>query len=295
MEIEKKYLPSKKFIAIVLFIVILIALFFVMKGVISLFKSRKLDSKTPGNVTVVGSLLQKDTNKNGIPDWEEYLWGLNPNINGPENKEFILAKKNSLIQSGDMVAPDDSKSITDHEMLSQEYFATIVALQQTGQLDETSMKSIAETVGKNIETTPIPDIYTNSMLTIKSDSVLSEKTYKDNLSTLINKYTDANIGSELTFIVQGISNNDPQAFYAAKTVAEAYQSFGKEFLKIPVPRSLATTHLSAANNYEKVGQTINDLAKTLSDPLVGMKSIINYKNYSDALATDLEKISEFLQ
>lgn len=292
---NKEYLPSKKFITILLFIVVLVSLFFITKGVVSLFKDKKLNPKTPAKVTVVGDLIQKDTNKNGIPDWEEYLWGLDPNKNGPENKEYILAKKNSLIQSGDMATPDDSKAITDHEMLSQEFFATIVALQQTGQLDETSMKSIAETVGKNIEATPIPDVYTRNMLSIKGDSTISKTTYHDNLSNLVNKYKDADIGNEMTFIVQGIGNNDPSALYAAKTVALAYQSFGKEFVKIPVPKSLAEAHLSAANNYEKVGQTINDLAETLSDPLVGMKSIINYKNYSDALATDLEKISEFLQ
>lgn len=290
----KKYLPSKTFTARILFIVVCVILFFAVRGIISFFKNKEFKKNEPVQMTV-GTLIQKDSNNNGIPDWEEYLWGLDPYKNGPENKEFILAKKNSLIQNGEMSNPDDSKPITDHEMLSQEFFATIISLQQTGQLDETSMKSVAEAVGENVETTPIPDVYTDSMLTIKSDSTLSEKDYRDSVGTLINKYSDANIGSEITFIVQGISNNDPQAFYAAKTVAEAYQSFGKEFLKIPVPRSLATTHLSAANNYEKVGQTINGLAKTLSDPLVGMKSIINYKNYSDKLASDLEKISEFLQ
>ena len=66
-------------------------------------------------------------------------------------------------------------------------------------------------------------------------------------------------------------------------------------MKIPVPASLSATHLSAANNYQKVGQTIKDLAQILSDPLIGMKSIISYKQYSDALYSDLEKISGILQ
>lgn len=292
---DRKYLPSKKFIATILFIVVLIILFFVIKGVISFFKNRKTSPNNQARVTVVGDLIQKDTNKNGIPDWEEYLWGLDPEKNGPENKEFILAKKKSLISSGEMTVVDETKSITDHELLSQEFFATIISLQQTGQLDETAMKSVSEAVGKNIEAVPIPDIYTTNALIIKNDSTLANTTYRDSLSALINKYADADIGSELTFIVQGLSNNDPQALYAATTVAQAYQSFGKEFVKIPVPRSLASTHLSVANNYEKTGQTIKELAQILTDPLVGMKAIVNYKNYSDALATDLEKISEFLQ
>jgi hypothetical protein len=290
----KKYLPSKTFTTRILFIVVCIVLFFTVRGIISFFKNKEAKKSEPVQMTV-GTLIQKDSNDNGIPDWEEYLWGLDPYKNGQENKDLILAKKNTLLKNGEIQPMDDSKAISENEMLSQEFFATIIALQQTGQLDETSMKSVSEAVGKNIETTPIPDIYTRNMLTIKNDSTLTETTYKENLTALINKYSDADIGNELTFIVQGLSNNDPQALYAAKTVADAYQSFGREFIKIPVPQSLVQAHLSAANNYEKVGQAIKDLAQILSDPLIGMKAIINYKNYSDALANDLEKVSEILQ
>lgn len=292
----KKYLPSKKFVAIILIIIVFIVLFFAIKGVISLFKNKK-SIKTNGEITtmVIGDIGQKDSNFNGIADWEEYLWGLDPYKNGPENKEFISSKKRALTQSGDILPIDDSKTITDNELLSQQFFATIISLQQTGDLNEESMNSVSEALGKNIEATPIPDIYTSNMLTIKNDSTLANTTYRDALGKLITKYVDADIGSELTFIVQGLGNKDPQALYAAVTVAEAYQSFGKEFIKIPVPKSLSAIHLSAANNYEKTGQSIKDLAQILSDPIIGMRAIISYKQYNDALASDLEKISEILQ
>lgn len=292
----KKYLPSKKFAYILLFILAIILIFFLAKGAISLIKNRKTVDKEGNLIPItVGTVIQKDTNNNGIADWEEYLWGLDPNKNGPENKEFILAKKKSLIESGDMLPEDDSKAITDNDMLSRQFFATIVSLQQTGNLDTESINSVSEALGKNIEATPIPDIYTKDMLTIKTDSALVNTAYRDALANLINKYQDANIGSELTFIVQGLSDQDPSALYAAQTVGEAYQSFGKELLKIPVPRLVSLAHLSAANNYEKTGQTIKNLAQILSDPLIGMKSIISYKQYSDALYSDLEKISGILQ
>lgn len=292
----KKYLPSKKFVAILLIIIVFIALFFTVKGVISFFSNKRASNgqQTQLSIKTPESISQKDSNKNGIADYEEYLWGLDPNKNGPENKEFISSKRKALIESGDIV-PDDSKTITDNELLSQQFFATIVSLQQTGELNEESMNSVSEALGKNIEATPIPDIYTSNMLTIQNDSNTANTAYYNALSKLVIKYTDANIGSELTFIVQGMGNKDPQALYAAATVGQAYQSFGRDLIKIPVPKSLSSTHLSAANNYEKTGQTVNDLAKILSDPIIGMKAILSYKNYSDALAVDLEKISEILQ
>lgn len=293
-----KYLPSKKFITVILFIIIAtglsFGLFFGVKGIISYFKNKKLGVDGKQVEVTVGEIIQKDSNRNGIADWEEYLWGLDPYKNGKDNKEFILAKKKSLEESGIISISDDSQ-ITDNDMLSREFFATLVSLQMTGELDEESLKSLSESIGKNIEATPIDDIYTSSMLTVKDDSSLAKTTYNDALTKLINNYKDADIGSELTFIMQGLSNKDPSALYAAKTVADSYISFGDELIKIPVPRSLSATHLSMANNYEKVGQTINDMTKTLSDQLIGMKAIINYKNYSDLLASDLEKIVTALQ
>lgn len=291
----KKYLPSKNFIAIVIIIILFIGLFLTIRGVISFFKNRKRAMSDAPIEMTIGNLIQKDGNKNGIADWEEYLWGLDPNKNGPENKEFILAKKKTLEENGIISTFDDSKAITDNELLNQQFFAAIISLQQTGNLNEESMKSVAEAVGKNIDPTPLPDTYTSSMLTIQNDSDLANTTYNNNFSKLVTKYADADIGSELTFVIQGISNKDPQALYAAKTVADAYLSFGEELLTIPVPRSISTIHLSMANNYQKMGEITQDLTKTLTDPLLGMKAIVNYKKYSDALASDLERLSNVLQ
>ena len=289
---NKKYLPSEQFIARVIIIVIIITVVFGMYELVKFIKNKVTKKDAPIQL-VIGDIIQKDSNNNGIADWEEYLWGLNPKKNGESNKEFITAKKNALVQSGDMTTA--SGTPTDNDLLSQEFFAAIVSLQMNGQLDDASMKSISEAVGKNAIATPIPDIYTMNMLTLEDDSPSAKETYHNALSNLVTKYKDADIGSELTFIAQGLSSNDPSALYAAKTVGDAYQSFGKDLIAIPVPRSLSATVLNTANNYDKVGQSIYGLTQILDDQLVGMRAIINYKNYSDALASDLEKIYGALQ
>lgn len=290
----KKYLPSRKFIIVILTLIILIVLFFSIRLIVHYFKNKKIETNAPTPVTI-GTLIQKDSNSNGITDVEEYLWGLDPKKNGEENKAFITAKKKTLERSGIISTSDESKLITDNEMLSQQFFAALIALQQTGELNEESLRTMSESLGKNIEPTPIPDIYTKSMMTIQEDSLATKTSYVNNFSNLVDKYKDSDIGSELTFIIQGLSDKDPQALYAAKTVGMAYQSFGSDLIQIPVPVSFSSLHLSIANNYEKTGQAVNNLSKILSDPLLGMKSIISYKQYSDKLASDLEKIYGLLQ
>lgn len=295
MDNFKKYLPSKNFTAVVLFLALILGLFFGIKQTISYFKNRKANRDGKVVEMTVGGIIQKDSNDNGIADWEEYLWGLNPNKNGDENKAFILEKKKSLVQNGEMSTYDDSTPITESEIISREFFAAVISLQQTGELNEETMKSLSEALGENIIPGPIDDIYKSTILTIVNDSSSVKAEYYQKIGNLVKKYEEANIGSELTFIIQGLKNKDPQALYAAKTVGDAYISFGEEFVKIPTPKSLVATHLAVANNYEKTGQSIIGLTKILTEPLVGMKSLINYKKYNDLLASDLEKLSNFLQ
>lgn len=292
----KKYLPSKKFTAIVLLIVVIIVLFFTIRSVAKYFHNKKIAKGAPTPVAVtVGSLTQKDSNDNGIPDWEEYLWGLNPNRNGEKNKEFITAKRKSLEANGVISMGNNNGDITDNEMLARQFYATIVSLQETGDVNQESVKSVAEAVGENIIPLSFNDVYTINDLKIVEDSENTKKNYHNSLVNLVNKYKDADIGSELVIISQGLANKDMQAFYATKSIAEAYISFGQELSKVAVPRSMVPIHLKVINGYEKVGRSIGELIKMLSDPIIGMKAVLAYKNYSDSLASDLEKVSEILQ
>ena len=191
----QKYLPSKKFITTILSLILIIGLvfglFYGIKGIISLIKNHKIGGEKKEVGVTVEEIIQKDSNKNGIADWEEYLWGLDPTKNGQSNKEFILAKKKTLEENG--IISTDSEPLTDSDMLSQEFFATIITLQQTGDLDEETMQSVSEAFGKNIEIIPIADTYTRETLTIVDDSANTKATYYDALTKLINKYSDSDI------------------------------------------------------------------------------------------------------
>lgn len=297
MDKTKNFLPSKKFITSILIILAIIVIFFAIRELFSLvFKKNSDDQNNNAKVEMtVGTIIQKDSNKNGIPDWEEYLWGLDPYKNGPENKEFIQSKKRTLEQSGVIFTPDDSESITEHEMLSRQFFATIISLQQTGNLNEENLASVAEAIGQEVKIIEFESIYKDQMLNIRQDSDEVELSYLESFTNLFEKYQEQDIGSELILISQGLVYQDPQALYSAMTVAGLYRSFAKELMETVVPSSIAMTHLSLVNNYDKIGRSIEELARGLSDSIVGMKAMLSYKKYTDDLANDLDKISEILQ
>jgi len=289
---KKDYLPSKNFVIKVLAIIIIIALGFGVYRVISYFKNRSNINNRTETKLLVKDLVEKDSNANGIADWEESLWGFDPTKNGPENKEAILAKKKELAKTNG-TSSNQSENLTDNEIISRQFFALIMSLQESGNLNEDTMAEAAKTVGDKVNPTPLKDAYTISNQTIKNsnkkeDMVLFAKKVKP----LIEKYPD--LGKELGYISTGVENKDATALKMAVGVANSYRSFSKEFIKIPVPSSIASIVLNMANNYEKVAQSIEGLAKISEDPLLAMKSLINYKNYNEMLTTNNATLSSII-
>jgi len=289
---NSKYLPSKVFMIRVAIVLVVIATVFGVIKTIKYFKNRPTKN-TPVKV-LVKDVVQKDSNNNGIADWEEYLWGLNPEKNGESNKEFIMAKKNTIGNNGAPTINNGTDSAKEAEGLSKEFLALVVSLVQTGSMTEKSVSQVSSMFGEKIVPETIPDTYTRDMLTI-SNSEEADLEYFQELQKLNKKYEGSDMGGELTIMAQGLQNNNPQALIIASTIASSYRSFGQELIKIPVSNKIATGSLNLANDYEKIAQSIEKFPLILDNPLEGMKAILNYKKYSDGILSDIASISSNLE
>lgn len=290
---QQNFLPSKQFITRVLVIVILTLGVFAVYKIIKYFKN-KTDKDNSIKIVTAIKKVQDDGNDNGIPDWEERLWGLNPDKDGPENKEFIISRRKALNPNVDL-SGYESRSVSENENLTREFFAVIMSLQQTGELDDTAIEAVSNAYSQKIEAEPIADIYTIDMLKIMTDTPENTEKYYKNLQNLIIKYQDRDIGSELGLIVQAIAYNDPQVMYAVQTIAVSYREFGQELIKIPTTDLLSEVHLSLANNYEKNAISLYNTTLLFEDPIKAMKGIINYKKYNDILGDTLEILSSVFE
>ncbi len=81
----KKYLPSKKFVIITLSIFATLGLVFFLVGKFQKNPDGSLAVKDNWSLSeekieaqTLGELVKKDSDQDGLPDWEETLWGLDP-------------------------------------------------------------------------------------------------------------------------------------------------------------------------------------------------------------------------
>ncbi len=289
---QQNFLPSKQFRIRVLVIIILTLGVFSVYKIVNFIKDRPSKNNEIKLVTKMEK-VKNDGNDNGIPDWEERLWGLNPDKDGTENKEYILAKRKALNPNVDLSSYEEN--LSENETLNREFFAVLMSLQQTGELDNAAIDAVSSAYSEKIEANPIPDIYTKDMLKITKDSPENTEKYYIELQNLISRYQDRDIGSELGLIVQAIAYNDPQVLYAVQTIATSYREFGQELIKIPVTDLLLEVHLNLANNYEKSAQSVYAMTLLFDDPIQAMKGIINYKKYNDLLGEGLEMLASVFE
>lgn len=286
---HKKYLPSKQFVIRIIVIVVIFAVIFGIVYIVKYFKNKT----SPANT--ITTLIAKDiindapdSNENGIPNWQESLWGFNPLTNGKENKEAILLKKSELAKNNPTNPQDISSN---NEQLSKEFFSLIMTLNESGSLNDTSIKSVAAAFGDQITPTPLVDVYTTKDQIIKNTSTSSDvNTFLKSLNTLLVKHKD--LGTELSLISQGVENSDPTAYKLVGSIAASYITFSKELIKIPVPNNIASIILSMANNYEKLGESTLGLSQGAEDPIIAMKSLINYNNYNNSLVENTNSLSQ---
>lgn len=106
------------------------------------------------------------------------LWGLDPDGDGESNKEFILVKRETLARENN-IDPNSGEPLSENDTLSREFFAIIMSLQESGNLNEESMQAVGDTIGEKITAVPIPDVYTKEMvLTIKTNPANTDAYYE---------------------------------------------------------------------------------------------------------------------
>ncbi len=290
---NKNFLPSKQFISRIVSITVIVVVIF---GGYKLFGiiSNKIKNRSDKEVAVtIKKSVQKDSNDNGIPDWEESLWGLNPNKNGEENKEFIISKRKAINPNFDSTS-EELRNQTETDNISKLFFSVIMSLSEDGEIDDDTLNLISQEIGQRVESEELKDIYVEGMLNIIADSETAKSDYYNQMKSLVEKYEESGIGEELSVLSQGLVFEDLQSLYVVKMIGEAYRKFGEDAISISVPKSLSQNHLKLVNNYEKTGQSIESLSAVLNDPIVGIRGLLNYKKYSDELVKNLEFIGDNL-
>jgi len=303
-----KYLPSKKFIIITSVILVLVVIIFVIFFMPSGVKSFITGNKNPTALKVenqsITDLIGKDSDGDGVPDWEEILWGTDPNkkmtFNNTPDATYIENKKKEL--NIEQSASANEQNLTETEKFAREFFASYSALKSSGQIDNNTINNFSNSLGQNIVNPNLIDHYSATDVKINTtDNSASRQKYYHDVQKLFKGYQANGLGDELSIISQSLATNSANGTTnntnqnnKLYTIGNAYQDFAKKVMGVSVPQSLADYHLRIANSANNTGISVLNMTKITNDPIVGLSGLSEYQKYSDDLVKAVADLETFL-
>lgn len=307
-----KYFSQKKIIYSLLFILVFIGSIFMLFSFNSPIVSTVSFERNTANEAeeAFNAIVFKDSDEDGLKDWEETLWKTDPQnpdsdndgtTDGEEvrlNRDPMKPAPNDGLEKLEIKKQESINSFTDS--ILKDTLSAYKLMQQPGvsntQLLEKINKDLAQKIRTQVYNPDIPTYKIEDILTTEDNSENSIKKYKDQLRTMGEKYADV-YESELIVIRKALSINDSKELKKLNKAIETYRNIIKDLLTITVPSNLAQTHLNILNTYSVLIDSVGKMREVLQDPVIGIAGILQYQRSSKNLiviATELgfQKLSD---
>ncbi len=271
-------LPSKRFI-----IAVLVALAIV---VISFFTSQQPPAtKTPISKNETETLKEndpatKDSDEDGLYDWEENLWGTDVNDpdtdeDGTGDGEEVAQNRNPLIAGPNDLLYDNSGLIlpgsTEEEMNeAKKEFYSMFLTEQGDEIREMTVLTLMQNFDK--------EEFINRDKYVLNDLDLSSKnnddfirSYGNALGEIFARYANREDYpyDEVAIFGEALETKNPSGLAKLEFVSLAYENLTKDLLAIETPMSAAENHLALINGYDMFSETVGAMRFFFEDPLRG--------------------------
>jgi hypothetical protein len=294
----QKYLPSKKFIKFFLGVVAVVGVGVLVSFFVSneeTFKAERSDKEKVAD-SEFESIYKKDSDGDGVYDWEEGLWGTNPNNkdtngDGVSDASDIENRKNIIKEENNFSAEFDSSDTTNQtEIFARQLLSTASLANQQGGLTDDSIESFSKSVSDSIENIAIEDQYTLTDLKLSSVSAFD---YKKSLEKAFAPYR--NSGISMTSVIYNFANGEPFAEQDLDKLIKIYANLSADLLKIQTPYAVAGTHLVMVNTAGKMSVVFANLKQLEQDPLMSVAGLKGYQKYSVEMENSIIRLTEYFR
>jgi hypothetical protein len=243
----------------------------------------------------------KDSDGDGLTDWEESLWGTDPNNpdtdgDGTSDGEEVRLGRNPLIPGpNDRIISEEEMYEnlniieTDKDSLTSQFavqlFSNFAQMQKSGggQLTpEQSKKLTEDLVSKAQQSVVLSNMYSANALNLFDDSDKEKvKQYGNSLMEI--QLTEMEKFSNTA----GLDDLD--------AVIKMYKDMSLGLFLIPTPRTLKDIHIQYVNNLHKIGLFMQEVSDANKDPMAMLLLLPEYdkiRNEQDLLTS---QIANFLK
>lgn len=244
-------------------------------------------------------VVTRDSDQDGVRDWEEFLWGLDPNKkdtddNGISDSQELEAKKVAL--RGTLSVATSTATTTFTDSFSREFFVAFSALKQSGNLTTSNLDQISKQSIEALTQTTLAQKYSTEDLILASSTQTSKTIYKEAIIATRKGLSIKILGRELELLNRAINKPRSEKLLAELAkIQQIYLTLAERTIKTSAPSAIQNTHLELANTYYKLGAAVGGLRLIYDDPALSIVYFSEYKKALDKLPTTLEALEKYIQ
>jgi len=280
--------------------------------------ARGIESPPVAQASAETALLQaiatKDSDSDGLPDWEESLYGTSPNNSDSNNlgmtdgeavaKGLIVPKAiadistpvgaspGSLDENGLPTAPADG-TITD--AFAKTFFSLYLEAKQANNnadLSEADLAGISKKALDSLSSSlaTAPDFKSANDLAISGSGASALKAFAMSAEAILLKNTNTATTSEIDYLQYAVEGNDSAAISQMLSIAKGYRGSAAGLAVLSVPAVLATDDLALINAMARLSTIITDFARVNDDPLATILALKQYPQAFQSIETAFTNI-----
>lgn len=246
----------------------------------------------------------KDSDTDGLPDWQEALYGTNP-LNPESFQQGIKdgeAVAQGLIEPKVMVRPEGETTDLDSipgtvaapSSLTDRFAQTLLTqyLSNRGAQVPTSEEIVAfvEAGIQNLSAeSASPNEFSLAQVRVAPDGADALATYAAEAERVFALNTVAADTNELSYFSAALKGDDA-ALAKIGAISGAYEDIANALMQLSVPSEARQAHLTIANALMHLSETSADMASMKTDPLRALMGIGLYDKYATELVAGFKNL-----
>ncbi|MDB5237052.1 MAG: hypothetical protein JWL88_154 [Parcubacteria group bacterium] len=291
--------------------VVLIGGAYAISGPISFFGSKIANAQSTDEL--LKAYAAKDSDSDGLPDWQEALYGTDPN--NPHSVSPTLTDAEAVAKG--LVTPHTSSvalvpqatttgatsadipgvnpapgSLTDQ--FGQEFMQDYMAASNGQQLTADQQQAlITKLMASYSQKASVLLVSQYTMLSIHVSPTTSVTDYAASLEAIFRAHdVPADSSQPIPLMQAFLVNNDKSAAAKLGVLSNAYAGIASDLLKTPVPPALAAQHLALLQSFDTQAHATKAATNYDKDPLAVLGSLSLLQPTAQAIVANLKAISE---
>jgi len=260
--------------------------------------------------------LEKDTDEDGLKDWEEKLWKTDlqkADTDGdgtPDGEEIRLGRDPLTLGPDDRLDQDTIKSkistgtpekLTETDKISREFMTRYIELKkETGKISAEDAENLAISLLQKHNLDLKPKEYgLSDLVTATSSDSFAVRAYGNAVGAILIKHSPKNSESELDIVTRAAKAGSPEGAEASlkklDPIINGYSAIIADLLALPIPEGAEIAHLPLLQSLSGLLEGLKGLRALTTNSIQAMPALSLYRDSAENLGIAVQGFGDYFK